>query len=140
MLDQSAAMKPELAEIRDWAALARDNNYQVDALARACGVSRWCLNQFFLTRTELHAHEWLGRLKQMDGVFLLAKGLEIKDVAGILKYSDPAHFWRDFKQVHQMTPGEARRLGLMLNAALARTPLPLFSLAQAISPTAITGR
>ena len=140
MLDESAAMTPELTEIRDWATLVRDNDYQVEPLAAACGVSKWCLNHFFLTHTGLHAHEWLARLKQMDGVCLLVQGVEIKDIAGTLKYSDPAHFWRDFKQVHRMTPGEARCSGMLLSTALDRTPLPLFSLAQAISPTAKTGR
>ena len=128
-------MTPELAAIKDWAAPARDNDYRVEVLADTCHASMWCL-----THTGLHAHEWLARLKQMDGVCLLVQGVEIKDIAGILKYSDPAHFWRDFKKVHRMTPGEARRNGFLLITALARNPLPLFSLAQAISPTAKTGR
>jgi hypothetical protein len=49
-------MTPELDKIEDRAKLARAALYQVGALARGCGASRWQLNHFFLTRTGLHAH------------------------------------------------------------------------------------
>ena len=90
MLNESAAMTPKLTNIRDWAPRARAVKYRVEALAEACCVSMWRLNRFFLTRTDLHAHARLNRLKQMDGLFLLAQGFEIKDVAGTLNYSYPA--------------------------------------------------
>jgi AraC-like DNA-binding protein len=123
----------ELGEIRNWAARARAAHYRVQALAEACGVSMWRLNHFFLTRTGLHAHEWLARLRQMDAICLLARGLTKKHIAATLTYSHATHFWRDFRRIHRVTPGAALRLRLTPKAALERTPLALFSLDQAPS-------
>ncbi len=133
-------MTPELSDIKDWAARARAADYQVDVLAAACGVSPWCMNHFFLTRTGLHAHEWLAELRQMDGFFMLSEGRTKKDVAVALNYSDPAHFGRAFKRVYGITPGEALRQHLDMNEVLARKPLLLFSLDQAINQTAENGQ
>jgi AraC-like DNA-binding protein len=133
-------MTPELAQIKDWAALARDNDYKVEPLAAACGVSMWCLNHFFLTQTCLHAHEWLAELKQVDALCLLARGLEIKDVADALGYSDRSHFGRAFKRILGMTPGQALEQHLDITDVISRKPLALFSLEQAIKNTAKNGQ
>jgi AraC-like DNA-binding protein len=133
-------MTPELAEIRDWAARARDNGYRVEALADSCHASRWCLNHFFLTSTGLHVHEWLVRLKQMDALWLLDQGLQLKDIADALGYSDRAHFGRAFKRVLGMTPGDALVQHLNIAQVLSREPLLLFSLEQAMTQTAQNGQ
>jgi AraC-like DNA-binding protein len=133
-------MTPELTEIRNWAALARDNGYQVNALADACRVSRWSLNYFFLTHTGLRAHEWLAELKQMDAVCLLGQNRNIKAIADVLGYSDPAHFGRAFKHTLGLTPGQALQQQLDITELLARKPLPLFSLDQSIQHTAKNGQ
>jgi AraC family transcriptional regulator len=132
-------MTPELSDIKDWAERGRAALYQVKALAAACGVSRWCLNHFFLTHTCLHPHEWLARLQHMDAILLLAQGCTQKDIAAALHYSDAAHFGRAFKRLCGLTPGTALRQRLDLAAVMAQKPLPLCALDQAINHTAQNG-
>ncbi len=141
MLDNTelAAMTLELSHIRDWPPRARAAGYAVEALAAACGVSRWCLNHFFLTRTGFHAHKWLARLQHMDAIWLLAHGYSQKHIAAAINYSDAAHFGRAFKRMYGMTPGAALRCKLDLVVVMTQEQLPLFALDHIINQTAQNG-
>jgi AraC-like DNA-binding protein len=107
-------------------ALARKAEYKVGRLALISGATIWQLEWFFRLETGMKPHEWLFRLRQLDGLFLIGQGWGYGTVAAWLHYKRACHLWRDFKRVYEVTPCEARELGLSAWAVLERRPLVLF--------------
>ena len=90
-------MNPQLEQISDWPARARQAKWSVSKLAALCGVSVRGLQRHFLETRAQTPKAWLFELRQNLGYQLLCDGLAIKVASAELAYPRPEHFSRDFK-------------------------------------------
>jgi AraC-like DNA-binding protein len=102
-------MKGSLSRISDWPELARAAHYSVKKLAEKCCVSKSKLRRFIITQEGKQLHEWLKDLRMEAALGRLQRGDSVKEVAYELRYSEPCHFSRDFKQFYGIHPSQARR-------------------------------
>lgn len=91
-----------------------DRNYQspvsLDTIAQHFFVSKEHLSRIFKSHTGENISAYILR-KRMEKAreLILEKGLEIKNVAEIIGYSDLAYFYRVFKKHFGVTPGDLRK-------------------------------
>jgi AraC-like DNA-binding protein len=97
------------------------------AARRTAGGAGWGVRCEVRLETGLKAHEWLCRLRQLDGLFLIWEGWTIESAAAWLQYPRECHFRRDFKEVYGMTPAAAPRCGMSPRAVLRSRPLGLYA-------------
>jgi hypothetical protein len=64
----------------------------------------------FTRRYGLSPRRYLRNLRCVSAKALLREGMPIAEVADALRFSDQAHFTREFKKVHHITPGGYRDL------------------------------
>jgi AraC-like DNA-binding protein len=71
-------------------------------------MSRSALIRRFTRRYGLSPMRYLRNLRCVSAKRLLREGLPISEVAHALSFSDQAHFTREFKKIHGITPGSYR--------------------------------
>jgi AraC-like DNA-binding protein len=100
----------QLAAVTNWQERARTARYRAKTLAKLCSASLRELERFFHFHTGHGPHHWLNELRQTEALALVAAGHLIKHAASDLYYPTPAHFSRDFKRFHGLTPTAAQNI------------------------------
>lgn len=101
-------MSSRLEHIKDWDALAKPAKYRVHILAITLEVSPRQLERFFLDKRGMCPRKWLRELKMWRAVEMICDRRTVKEVATELDYESAAHFTRDFKDYHGVTPSQYR--------------------------------
>jgi AraC-like DNA-binding protein len=96
------AARISLGEIRDRSGLLRT--------VAAGSPSRSALIHRFTRRFGLSPRRYERNLRCVSAKVLLRQGMPIVEVAQALDFADQAHFTREFKKVHHITPGGYCRL------------------------------
>jgi len=74
-------------------------------------VSRSALIRRFTRKFGLSPSRYLRNLRCVSAKALMREGLTVAQVAQELGFSDQAHFTREFKKIHGITPGRYRQAG-----------------------------
>lgn len=88
------------------------------SLADIRSASRSALIHRFTRRFGLSPLRYERNLRCVSGKALLQQGMPIVEAAHALGFSDQAHFTREFKRVHHITPGAYSRLARMRTRTL----------------------
>lgn len=85
-------------------------NITLESVADHFYVSKEYLSKMFKIHTGINFLEYV-TMKRMEKAkeMILEHNLQIKNVAELLGYSDIAHFYKNFKKYHGITPGEMRK-------------------------------
>ena len=97
-------MSSRLDQVLNWEQLAATSSYSVKMLAKRCDISQRQLERFFWHTKKQLPHQWLNELRQKQGLILMDGHALVKEVAGQLGYKQAAHFSREFKRFHGVSP------------------------------------
>lgn len=106
---------PELAsaralnQARDYLKEHLHDPVPLDALARACGISRYHLVRSFTRQFGLPPHAYLIHARVKRAATLLRLGMPCVAVAPSLGFADQSHFTRHFKRIMGITPSQYAR-------------------------------
>ncbi len=85
-------------------------NITLESVAGHFYVSKEYLSKTFKAHTGINFSEYI-MMRRMEKAkeMILEHNLQIKNVAELLGFSDIAHFYKNFKKYHGITPGEMRK-------------------------------
>jgi AraC-like DNA-binding protein len=100
-------MASRLAVLTDleWENIARKNDFDLEAMAAACGVDLRQLQRFFGEHFGVTPAEWRRELRARIGASLLLQGWSTKAVAAELHYTSSSQLCHEFRSVHGVAPG-----------------------------------
>jgi AraC-like DNA-binding protein len=81
----------------------------LDELSKAVGANRFVLLRQFRRAFGVPPHAFLLRTRVERSRSLLARGVDVAEVAQVLGFADQSHFTRAFKSIVGLTPGAYRR-------------------------------
>lgn len=85
-------------------------DYDLDELAKACGMSRRKLNNYFRKTMQITPVEYIRSVRMSyAATFLLTNDLSVKEIAEMCTYTNASYFCRDFKFCYGMTPVQYRK-------------------------------
>lgn len=85
-------------------------HYDLDELAKACGMSRRKLNNYFRKTMQMTPLEYIRSVRMSyAATFLLTNDISVKEIAEMCTYTNASYFCRDFKLIHGMTPVQYRK-------------------------------
>jgi AraC-like DNA-binding protein len=90
----------------NWEDLAPIAHYDVQELAKLCGISTRQLQRFFRRHFHCTPQHWLNERRLLAARNLLRTGDSVKKVALDLGYKQASHFCRQFKSRNKMTPSQ----------------------------------
>jgi transcriptional regulator GlxA family with amidase domain len=99
-------MNARLANIQEWAELARQARWSVVKLAELCGVSERTLRRYFQENRRQGPKAWLAAQRHMQAIELLRDGSSVKETALEVGYQNPETFSREFKKHWGQCPFE----------------------------------
>jgi len=86
----------------------------IAALAARVNLSPSRFRQLFTLQTGVAPALYLQRLRLRRARLLIERTfLSVKEVMGLVGYSDPSHFSRDFRRVHGVSPSGLRERGVV---------------------------
>ncbi len=84
--------------------------YDLDLLAKTCGMSRRKFNSYFQAALNTTPVEYIRLVRMKFAASLLEKSsLCINEIAEACAYNNTSYFCRDFRRIFKMTPGEFRK-------------------------------
>ena len=84
--------------------------YDLDFLAKTCGMSRRKLNSYFRTTLNTTPVEYIRFVRMKFASNLLRTSeLSINEIAEACAYNNTSYFCRDFRRIFKKTPGEFRK-------------------------------
>src|SRR2546430_2320193 len=92
------------ARIEDWSRLAEETDFLPTKMASARGITARHLRRIFHQEFDTPPSRWLRQVQCQCAVQLLRRGLPNKEVARRLKFTDAAHFCREFKKMFGPPP------------------------------------
>ena len=95
-----------LFRINDWPARAEQAEYNVDNLAKICGVSTRHLERLFKAIGWPPPKQCLRKLRMKRALELRREGLSVKEIADRLDFHDSAHFSKRFHDSFGVWPTE----------------------------------
>jgi AraC-like DNA-binding protein len=93
-----------LLTIREWEQVARDAEFSPAKMATLCAISERQLQRLFRQHLRCTPSRWLRELQCRLAKQLISKGYTNKAAAAELKFSNEAHFCREFKKVFGTSP------------------------------------
>jgi transcriptional regulator GlxA family with amidase domain len=99
-------MNRKLNEFQDWPTLAKQANWSVTKLAKACGVSEDTLWRHFRKHMGQTPKKWLMGQRQNRAIELLHDGSSVKQTAASLGYKQQGNFTRTFREFWGACPSE----------------------------------
>jgi AraC-like DNA-binding protein len=101
-------MNSRLSQITDWPERAARTGFRISALAADCRVSEQHLRRYFEFEFGQPPHVWIMSLRLQEAPKLLAQGLQVKEVAGMLHFNTTEHFSSAFKKHYGISPRSFR--------------------------------
>ena len=84
--------------------------YDLDLLAKTCGMSRRKFNSYFRSALNTTPVEYIRLVRMKFAASLLKKSsLSINEIAEACAYNNTSYFCRDFRRIFKMTPGVFRK-------------------------------
>lgn len=119
MLDELAAMElaplwlpisrdPRLARVMERLIAAPGSPAGLEPLAAGSGASPRTLARLFQSETGMSFAQWRTRLRLVESIERLARGVSVSDVAYALGYGSPSSFVNMFRHNMGVTPGSYR--------------------------------
>ena len=103
-----------------WSELAREAQYQPQAVAQLCCVSYRTVQRHFRKHYKSTFTDWLSQLRMQEARNKILAGAQVKQVCFDLGYKQPSHFTRVFKKHYGFPPSflsvsQQRHLPLFAN-------------------------
>jgi len=98
------SMNRPLSRIELWEDLAREANFQPDAMAALCSISLRQLERFFVERFNKTPGAWAQELRCRLARELIEAGWMNKAVAAELHFSNDSHLCHEFRRRYGVSP------------------------------------
>jgi len=113
-----------LDRIDNWPTRIRAARYRAAQVARAAGVTTRHLRRHFLKHFALTLRDGIHALRMRDALALLRTDAAVKSIAIQLHYLEPAHFCREFRRFHGVSP-EEMRAQVQMSLLDHKSPIPI---------------
>jgi AraC-like DNA-binding protein len=98
-------MSKRLERIKDWKELAVDCGFQLEVMAKRCGVSERTLRRHFQRQFSINPKTWVDRKRAGIAAEHLRNGDSVKTTAADLQFTQRSQFSKFFKRVSGTAPG-----------------------------------
>jgi AraC-like DNA-binding protein len=103
-----ATTQRTVAKVHHWLRLAREANYRPALLARLLNKTQRQIQRELQQDLGRSPEEWLNEQRMVAARHLVLTGMQMKQIAALLGYNDPALFSRQFKAEYGVSPREYR--------------------------------
>jgi len=90
----------------EWNRFAVESDYRVEKLAELLRLSQRQLERIIRRDFDSTPHVWLSHRRLIEAGDLLLAGRKVNKVATDLRYKQPSHFCRQFKEFYGVRPSQ----------------------------------